>query len=114
MAAAEVAAAAVAPDGRPQPAVGAEAAAGPAGAVVAALALPSAAPDAAAVAEPGVRAQRVQPAELASALPRVSAAVVEAERPVVFAPIPAFSGWLRFRDLTHRPETSSSPICFQG
>ena len=96
MAAAEVAAAAVAPDGRPQPAVGAEAAAGPAGAVVAALALPSAAPDAAAVAvavaEPGVRAQRVQPAELASALPRVSAAVVEAERRFVFAPVPAFSG----------------------
>jgi hypothetical protein len=97
LAAAEVVAAvAAAPDGRPQPAVGAEAEAEavPAGAVVAALASLSAAPDAAAVAVavPGVRAQRVQPAERASALPRVSAAVVEAERPGVFAPVPAFSG----------------------
>ena len=75
MAVAEVVAAvavAAAPDGRPQPAVGAEA-------------------EAVAVAVPGVRAKRVQPAERASALPRVSA-VVEAERPVVFAPVPAFSG----------------------
>lgn len=86
---------------------------------VAAPALLSAASDVAAAAavvvKPGVGVQRVGPAAQAlRALLRVSLAE---KRPLVFAPIQAFSGHPRLRHRTPAPPATrpgSSQICFQG